>query len=267
MSAPTAITDTLGHLQQTFTGERVVPGSTPENIFRESQMRYLFASQFVKGRSVLDIASGTGIGSHCLLKAGAANCLGLDIDLAALRYASSQYAGCHFAGCDAMNLCLADESVDLVVSFETIEHVLSPETFLSECRRVLRKKGLLICSTPNRSVFQWYPKNPFHVAEMNPDEFVRLVKKYFPNCSVYGQVNVNYPFYVAESLFRRRLVPLLDKVRIKNFIKRHFSSPPMKICPERDFSLRLGSAPEFEVGPLTTSLLKRSIYVLVAAEK
>src|SRR5271163_1818129 len=82
-----------------FTGERVVPGTTPENIFRETEMRYVFAGKFVRGRSVIDIASGTGIGTHYLVRAGARSCSGFDVDITSLTYATQKYSdhACKFA--------------------------------------------------------------------------------------------------------------------------------------------------------------------------
>ena len=156
----------LSGLELEYTGERVVPGATPEITFRESQMRYVFAAQFVRGRSVVDIASGSGIGTDYLQRAGARTCIGLDLDHAALRFSSLRFALGQLAACDATRLCLASEGVDVMVSFETIEHVADPAIFLSECWRVLRFGGLLICSTPNREITRWDPTNPFHVAEM-----------------------------------------------------------------------------------------------------
>src|SRR6266478_7926362 len=63
-----------------FTGERIVPGQVDEPLFRAHEARYVFAGRFVRDKAVLDLACGTGIGTHYLLKAGALTCLGLDID-------------------------------------------------------------------------------------------------------------------------------------------------------------------------------------------
>src|ERR1700726_2641680 len=63
-----------------YTGERIVPGKIPENLFLEHGPRYVFAGGFVNGMRVLDVACGSGIGTHYLLKAGAQSCLGFDID-------------------------------------------------------------------------------------------------------------------------------------------------------------------------------------------
>src|SRR5437879_9936218 len=95
-----------------FTGERIVPGQVSEPLFREHEARYVFASRFVKDKVVLDVACGTGIGTHYLLTEGARSCLGLDIDRPAIDYARAVYEGCQFEECDATNLCVPDGSMD-----------------------------------------------------------------------------------------------------------------------------------------------------------
>ncbi|MEI8307580.1 MAG: class I SAM-dependent methyltransferase [Chloroflexales bacterium] len=42
---------------------------------------------------------------------------------------------------------LADASVDIVLSSQVLEHVVSPAAYLSECQRILRPGGILILST------------------------------------------------------------------------------------------------------------------------
>src|SRR5258708_20869456 len=75
-------------------GERIHPGMVGEQVFREHEARYVFASRFVQGKRVLDVACGTGIGTQCLLNAGAQSCVGLDIDQLAVAYARAAYGNC-----------------------------------------------------------------------------------------------------------------------------------------------------------------------------
>lgn len=44
---------------------------------------------------------------------------------------------------------LEDNSVDLILAGELIEHIPNTLFFLSECKRILKKNGFLVLSTPN----------------------------------------------------------------------------------------------------------------------
>lgn len=181
-----------------FTGERIVPGKTAEALFREHEERYVFAGQYVSGKDVLDVACGTGVGASFLRSAGARKVLGLDIDPDAIAFASSKYADCEFAQSDATDLCLPDNSVDVVASFETLEHLKDQRRFLMECRRVLRPGGLLICSTPNLRISRWGESNPFHVREMHRLEFQDLVGSIFATVHLFSQRNRAYLPYIGR---------------------------------------------------------------------
>lgn len=54
---------------------------------------------------------------------------------------------------DALTLPFRDAAFDLVFSHSVIEHVASAEEYLSECRRVLRRGGLLYLSTAPHASF------------------------------------------------------------------------------------------------------------------
>jgi SAM-dependent methyltransferase len=53
-------------------------------------------------------------------------------------------------GLDAGNgdILVNDESYDIVVHFQVMEHIPNPSKFLLECYRVLRPGGTLFCSVP-----------------------------------------------------------------------------------------------------------------------
>ena len=75
-----------------FTGERLIP-NLPELTFlyQEHIVRYLFASQFVRSKVVLDAACGTGYGSSLLLDKGAKKVIGVDISKDAIDYCNQNY--------------------------------------------------------------------------------------------------------------------------------------------------------------------------------
>jgi|ERR1700679_205087 SAM-dependent methyltransferase len=245
-------------LELEWDGERVVPGKTPEAVFRQTEMRYVFAGRFAKGCVVLDVASGSGIGTHHLLRAGAKCCIGLDLSPESTQYASSNYPGCNFAVCNAADLCLADRSVDLIVSFETIEHLPDPTAFLLQCKRVLRPNGLLLCSTPNWSTYRYWLPNPFHISEMATQEFLRTMQEVYVGCRLYGQCFVEYPLFVA----RRMTAKLLQNLRLRDFAKGFVRAPLEGVCTQVEFSLE-DRYPLEAVVPYTHKWHKQPQYVIV----
>jgi SAM-dependent methyltransferase len=252
----------LGLATLDYTGERIVPGLTPEHTFREHQMRYAFAAQFVPGRVVLDIASGSGMGTDYLRRSGARVCFGLDLDFSALRYAQSRFRLSHLAACDASRICLASRSIDVVVSFETIEHLADPRSFLVECERLLRPGGLLVCSTPNRDISRWGEENPFHLAEMPIRDFVQHVSEVFEHCHLYGQSPVSYPLYVA----RRKTISVLEALHVKELMKRWCRPPATPVCAEVEFDDH-NNDERYAVRPGLPRWPQKPRYAIVVARK
>jgi len=76
-----------------------------------------------------------------------------------------------------------------VVSFETVEHVPEPRTFVSEVFRVLKPAGLFVVSTPNKDVYHHGKSpNPFHCSEMTKAELLDLLNPCFEIENLFGQV-------------------------------------------------------------------------------
>lgn len=184
-----------------FTGERLIPDENREDVmYIEHLNRYVVASSMVKDKVVLDIASGSGYGSDILQKAGARKVFGVDISKEAVKYSKERYAGVDFTVGSVEKIPLEDDSVDVVVSFETIEHVdgKAQEKFIKEVKRVLRGDGVFMVSTPNSSV---YPKgNPYHIKEFTLDEFKSFLKKDFSNVTMLFQENAESNYIFSEGM-------------------------------------------------------------------
>jgi ubiquinone/menaquinone biosynthesis C-methylase UbiE len=188
-----------------FTGERFVPG-VPGEIWSEHWHRYHFAARWAEGQRVLDVACGEGYGA-ALLARSAQSVVGADISREAVAHARSEYASLanlSFVEAPCTRLPLADASIDLAVSFETVEHIAEQEAFLDELARVLAPGGVLLISSPNKVEYSDKRSfaNEFHVKELYRDEFERLLKRRFAALDWYGQKPNFYSVIAPEALAR-----------------------------------------------------------------
>ena len=164
--------------------ERLLPGAvTTASGLSTHKHRYIFASAFVQNKVVLDCACGMGYGSN-YLKGKASMVIGGDISREAIKSAKSFYKQeeLFFLQLDATKLPFSENTFDVIVSLETIEHLESYKSFLSECVRVLKTGGTFICTTPNRHrlILPFRkPVWPFHTHEFTVREFHNLVRAFF----------------------------------------------------------------------------------------
>ena len=172
-----------------WTGERYLPG-IHGSVELEHLHRYLFAIQMTAGKRVLDIASGEGYGSAILART-AAYVTGVDISSEAILHATEKYKAnnLEFREGSCTAIPLPDACVDVVVSFETIEHHDEHEAMMVEIKRVLKPNGVLVISCPDKFEYSDKPgyRNEYHVKELYRDEFVNLLERNFSNHIVFGQ--------------------------------------------------------------------------------
>lgn len=186
------ITDhTIASLE--FTGERYIPNIKDPQISHEHWHRYLYATQFVGNKRVLDIASGEGYGAN-LLAETAKSVIGVDIDERTVSHAQMKYKGenLEFKIGSVTNIPIdVANTFDVVVSFETIEHLddESQRAFIKEAKRILKPLGLFIVSTPNHLTYSEIPRyvNEFHKKEFYESEFETFMKGYFQKVVIVGQ--------------------------------------------------------------------------------
>lgn len=204
-----------------FTGEQVVLGGTKQRLVDEDLARYRFASGFVAGKRVLDIACGTGIG--CVLYApSAARVVGVDISSESIAHAKKNAAAANIeyrvASADQEDLFPA-ASFDVISSLETIEHLeeASRKRYLANLARWLVPGGVVILSTPNKRVtspFSDKPENAFHVLEFTKEHLLSELSPYFIVREWYGQRAI--PKLLSIPIIRR-FVHLYQRVVGKNF--------------------------------------------------
>jgi 2-polyprenyl-3-methyl-5-hydroxy-6-metoxy-1,4-benzoquinol methylase len=147
--------------------ERVTIGEYNDYVEKEHLARYHFAQRYCSGKVVADIACGTGYGSD-ILRQVAARVDSYDKELL----------------CNNFTIDLERESwgkrYDVIVSFETLEHLGNPKFFLENAQM---SASLLIVSTP---VGEFKGYNPHHKQVWSLEEFRQLIEKGF-TCSYFFQ--------------------------------------------------------------------------------
>lgn len=166
-------------------GEQFVPGISSPRLQEEHLARYEFAKQFCRGKNVLDIACGTGYGSHELSKI-AKSVTGVDISADSVVFARDNYKkeNLSFIEKDCTKIQFEKGSFDIIISFETIEHLNEKHriAFYATLRDAVKDGGTLIFSTPNKRITSPYtekPLNPFHVLEFSRNDLQKELDKFF----------------------------------------------------------------------------------------
>lgn len=186
------------------TGERLVTSMHSMHGVTEHLHRYAMAMELVKDKVVLDVASGEGYGSYLLSKL-AKRVVGVDIDKDTVMHSQDKYANqCNnleFLEASAIKLPLPDKSIDIITSFETLEHLIEQDEMISEFARVLKNEGQLLISTPEKSIYaQRDPVNPYHLKEVTLKEFELLLSKYFKNNILFKQQYVFGSLIYADNI-------------------------------------------------------------------
>ncbi len=203
-------------------GERFIPGCSNLRNQEDHVARYTFAQRYIQGKVVLDIACGTGYGSDMMARGGAQRVVGIDIDAEAVQYAQDHYHAensTYLCG-SAEKIEFPDSYFDVIVSFETIEHLEETvrKKYLQEMRRVLKVDGLIVLSTPNKlisSPWSVRPLNQFHQLEFYRSDLEReLAENKLTVTGWFGQRFV-------RKIFTKRPVYIAVRI-VEKVMHRHF---------------------------------------------
>ena len=155
---------------------------------------------------MLDIACGSGYGSYLLKILGAREVTGVDRDPATVEFARATYAaeGLAFHAGDAASAPAGspwDGPFDVIVSFETVEHVDDSDAFLEGVKKRLAPDGLFLISCPHDARSPW--PSPLHLRHFTYPEFRDLVARHFPDplpmAQIHGIASLILPLEAAEA--------------------------------------------------------------------
>jgi SAM-dependent methyltransferase len=176
--------------------ERLEPG-TPEwtAYLANHQHRYAFAAERLAHlrppATVLDAATGVGYGAAQLADRCGVRIVGVDRDPHALQLARSRFqrSQVEYLEDDCRTLAHAGNGrgpYNAVVSFETIEHLPDPASFLARAASLISAGGVFIASTPNRTAGG--DKWSYHEREYSAPEFEALLAAAgFRSIQLFGQ--------------------------------------------------------------------------------
>ena len=206
-------------------GERLIP-SCKKSL--DEEIHYLkhlfpydhFRRKYENKENVLEIGCGDGYGTFHFSKK-VQSIIGLDISKKIVNHARDKYpqSNCKFQDFNGCNLPFEDESFDLVISFQVIEHVKDVDFYLQEIKRVLRRGGSFVVTTPNRSYRLApgeKPFNRFHLREYDSLEFKDVLKKSFSDLELLS-ISASNEIYKHEKKKYEKKLSSMDPLGLRHF--------------------------------------------------
>lgn len=198
--------------------------------------RYYWAGNYCRNKDVIEAACGTGQGLGYLSKIAKTIVAG-DYSEIILKIAKSHYGErITFFKFDAQDMPFPDNSIDIILLFEAIYYLPSPERFVAECRRVLRDGGKVLIATANKDLFDFSP-SPYSYKYFGVSELHELFNQYGFTNDFFGGTPID-KLSVRQKIFRpiKKLAVHLGLVPKtmdgKKFLKRLIFGRLVKMPPE-----------------------------------
>jgi len=182
-------------------------GATPEQ-FSMLQTRYRMGRRLTKGKDVLELACGPGVGLGCLGRT-ARRVVGGDYDPALVEAAVKHY-GSRFEirQLDAQDLPFEENSFDVILLLEAIYYLPEPARFVAEACRVLRKDGVVFICSANRERPD-FNASPFTCKYFSASELYALLTDSGFDVEIFG----GYP--VGDHGLKGRILGVVRDVAVK----------------------------------------------------
>ncbi len=214
------------------TGEIMTPDNKGINpLFKRHLAAYRFCIPFCQDREILEIGFGEGYGTNEIAE-HARSVVGSDLQPELAEYAKDKYSGrgIEFLCASAESLPFKDETFDVIISLQVLEHVKIYQAMIKESYRVLRKGGKAIHITPNR-LTMLSGVNPYHYREFDPDQLRNEMKAVFPRVKMMGLFGSERYLAIKneEQRFARRLLRI-DFLGLRRYLPRRLLAFPYRIA-------------------------------------
>jgi 2-polyprenyl-3-methyl-5-hydroxy-6-metoxy-1,4-benzoquinol methylase len=166
-----------------------------------------------KKLNLLDIGCGDGVLLFLIKKYLAEyqfNFYGIDLSEIALETAKDKIIDGDFSKSEVYETDFQDDFFDIVLSSDVIEHVNFPDKMLQEAKRIAKTNAIIIFGTPIR--YTEYPLDKMHVREFFPEEFKKIIEKYFNHVKI---IRSHKLFYLLK--YQKQLTLLGKKISLNRY--------------------------------------------------
>jgi len=217
-----------------MTGERLVPNDIYTPIEYIQYLRHLFVYETVKSEiknddNVIEVGFGEGYGTH-MLSSACKSIIGLDIDARIVDYANNKYGHekCTYQLYDGKVIPFDNNTFDITILFQVIEHIKKDINFIAQLHRVLKQGGRLFLTTPNKATRLKpgeKPWNRYHIREYYSHELEAAIRNSFDNVNVYG-IGATYEIHniEAERFKRGWMLTMALKLGFRKIIPKFLDS-------------------------------------------
>lgn len=160
-----------------------------QRFWHTHKLSAVLSLMYKKPKKILDTGCASGwFISKISNKFPDTECFGVDIYKDAIEYAKKRYKNINFTIADAHKLPYKNNSFDMVVCTEVIEHLNNPEIALGEIHRVLEKDGKCIIEVDSGNLLftiVWFLWTKFigqvwheaHLHSFNPQKLEKLLRR------------------------------------------------------------------------------------------
>ncbi len=180
---------------------RVYDKKRPQYVLAELLLSHL--SQ-IHHKKFLDVGCGFGEFIDILKGHQVTNVVGIDGSDTCYAFSLKKGVQCYKVNLEEGQLPFANESFDVVVSLEVIEHLWNTKHYLSEIHRVLRRQGSVILTTPNYNYYRYRIMHLF--GSFEKFTYKSRHKKFYTLHSFKKEVSA---FFEVRTLVSTNSLPLL----------------------------------------------------------